>query len=201
MHRRRGLRRWVSWFPIAFLAFLSDRAALRAHCDALDGPVVTEARRALRAADVTPVLKWVRPADEPAVRAQFIRAEAVRKLGPEAQALADESFFETVVRLHRAGEGAPYAGLKPPGSIDPGIAMADAALEKASVEDLARSLTREIENGLRERFARVLQARSRSGDSVSAGRTYVEAYVAFVHYVERLAAAPAGSEDHAGRHP
>ena len=32
----------------------------RAHCDTLDGPVVTTAKAALEKGDVTPLLKWVR---------------------------------------------------------------------------------------------------------------------------------------------
>lgn len=200
MQRRRTFRGFIGWCLLTLLTCLVDRAVSWAHCDSLEGPVVTEARRALLEGDVTPVLKWVQPADEPAIRAQFTRVTAVRKLGPEARALADESFFETVVRLHRAGEGAPYTGLKPPGSVEPGIAMADAALKQGSVEGLAQSLTREVDGGLRERFARVLEARHHSGESVSAGRTYVEAYVAFIHYVEGLAGALAGPAPHADRH-
>ncbi len=40
-----------------------------AHCDTLDDPVVNDARKAIKAKDVTPVLKWVKQNDEKAVRA------------------------------------------------------------------------------------------------------------------------------------
>ena len=49
---------------------------------------------------------------------------------------------------------------------------------------------------LRERFADAARGRGRADDSVEAGRAYVAAYAAFMHYVEELetlAAAPAHS--------
>ncbi|MGH8640573.1 MAG: DUF6448 family protein, partial [Burkholderiales bacterium] len=85
------------------------------HCDTLDGPVVTLARKALETGNVNHVLPWVRPEDEPEIRRAFDHALAVRKLGCEARDLADRHFFETLVRVHRAAEGAPYTGLKPAG--------------------------------------------------------------------------------------
>ena len=132
---------------------LVPRAA-RAHCDTLDGPVVKDARAALESKDVTPVLKWVRPDAEGEIREAFQHALGVRALGAEARALADRFFFETLVRVHREGEGAPYTGLKPAGTaVDPGIAASDRALETGSVEPLAKLLTAEVEKGLRHRFA------------------------------------------------
>jgi hypothetical protein len=165
------------------------------HCDTLDGPVVKDAQRALAARDPRVVFKWIGPEKEDEVRRVFQHALTVRALGAEAGALADRFFFETVVRLHRAGEGAPYSGLKPAGSVDPAITTADAALETGRVEALARMLTASVERGLRERFARVLEVRGRREESVAGGREYVAAYVELMHYIERL------HEDarHAGR--
>jgi hypothetical protein len=110
------------------LILIAPQAA-RAHCDTLDGPVVADARLALAKADVTPVLKWLQADDEQEVRESFARALAVRKLGPEAQSLADTHFFETLVRIHRASEGAPYTGLKAAGTVEPVVAKADQALQ------------------------------------------------------------------------
>ena len=58
---------------VVVLAMLLQPATALAHCDALDGPVVRAARSALAARDVTPVLRWVRPADEAEVKAAFDR--------------------------------------------------------------------------------------------------------------------------------
>jgi hypothetical protein len=170
----------------------------RAHCDTLDGPVVKDARAAFEARDVTPVLKWVRADKEPEIRAAFGQALAVRALGPEARALADQYFFETLVRVHREGEGAAYTGLKPSGTaVEPGIAAADAALESGSIDALVRQLGGEVERGLRQRHARAVEARRHGAESVERGREFVEAYVDLMHYAERLLAAAAGPAPHA----
>jgi hypothetical protein len=171
--------------------FARPRAAL-GHCDTMDGPVVMEARAALEAGDVTPVLKWVAKQHEGEIRALFDKAVAVRAEGAQAKELADTYFFETLVRLHRASEGAPYTGLKPTGQLEPPVAAADSAIAKGSVDELARKIGRAAEQGVRERFERVIETQKHKDESVEAGREYVEAYVAFVHYVEGLHAFMAG---------
>jgi hypothetical protein len=157
-----------------------------AHCDTLDGPVVATARAALENGDVTPLLKWVRPEDEKEIRAAFQKTLAVRTKGTEARELADMYFFETLVRIHRAGEGAPYTGLKPGEAVDPAVALADKALESGSVDKLVKVLTDAMANGIRERFAKAYENQKHADDSVAAGREFVESYVIFTHYVEGL---------------
>lgn len=168
-------------------AWLIFPRPVTAHCDTLDGPVVQAVRSALEKQDLTPVLKWIKPQYEPAVRAQFEKVLATRKLSPEARDLADMYLFETVVRLHRAGEGAPYTGLQPAGT-DPGAAVraADAALEKGTPDELIKLVTDAVAAGLRERFAHAAETRAKAEHSVAEGRQYVAAYVDFVHYAERL---------------
>ena len=84
--------------------------------DTLDGPVVATARIALEQGDATPVLKWVSSEYEEEVKTVFAHALAVRELSPQAREMADSYFFETLVRIHREGESAPYTGLKPAGA-------------------------------------------------------------------------------------
>ena len=191
-----GKATWLAGlFGLGILLLFPSGA--RAHCDSLDGPVVGVARVALQKGDVTPVLKWVRPQDEGMIKQAFARTLTVRGLGPDARSLADQAFFETLVRIHRQGEGAPYTGLKPAGSAEPGIVMADQALARGSADALIAAVARDIEHGLRERFARVMETREHTGDSVTAGREYVAAYVTFIHYVEGLhEAARATPSDH-----
>jgi hypothetical protein len=106
--------------------------------------------------------------------------------------MADRFFLETLVRLHRQGEGAPFTGLKPAGGIDPGISAADEALARGDVEPLLRRIAAEAERGVRERFARALAAQARSGETVALGREAVAAYVDYVHHVEGLLQAAGG---------
>lgn len=167
-----------------------------AHCDALDGPVVIEARAALEANDVKPLLKWVTAKEEAEIREAFAQAVAVRKLGPEAKKVADTYFLETLVRVHRAGEGAPYSGLKPAGMIDPAFVKADRVLEGGSIDELADAIADHAAEGLKERYGRVAEARKHMNDSVEAGRKYVEAYVTYIHYVEGISTLIHGGSHH-----
>lgn len=188
----RQMRTWALSLA-ALLAMIGIPGRAMAHCDALDGPVVTEARNALAGGDVTPVLKWIARDDEPQVRAAFTKTLAVRDKGPEARELADLWFFETIVRLHRANEGAPYTGLKPAGTNPgPAVRAADAALASGSVDQLARAISAKVEQGIQTRFAQARQAKMHAEHNVEAGRRYVHAYVEFVHYVERLHTQAAG---------
>src|SRR5688572_7912286 len=109
------VRTFLAWsIGIFSIAFLAPDSAF-AHCDSLDGPVVKAAQKALDTQNVDLVLVWGRPEDESEIRIAFNKTLAVRTLGQMAKELADRYFYETVVRLHRAGEGAPYTGLKPAG--------------------------------------------------------------------------------------
>jgi hypothetical protein len=185
------------------LALLLAPSSVLAHCDTIDGPVVKDARAALEARDATIALKWVEPGKEPEVREAFRSALAVRGLGREAQGLADRYFFETVVRLHRESEGAPYSGLKPAGSpVSPAVAGVDAALEAGDVDAVARSITGAADHGLRARFARAGAAKRHAAEGVEQGRRYVAAYVELTHYAERLLQSATSTAPHAGMaHP
>jgi hypothetical protein len=180
------------------LSILGAPAAALAHCDALDGPVVTSARMALETGKLNPVLAWVRAGDEAEIKAVFARALAVRKLGPEARDLADRFFFETLVRVHRAGEGAPYTGLKPAGQdLGPAIPAADRSIDRRSAEEVEKVLVETVRKGLGQRFSR-LAARPQPGEDVAAGREWVEAYVPYVHWVDGVyQAANSGAATHA----
>jgi hypothetical protein len=167
-----------------------------AHCDTLDGPVVQTARIALEKGDVTPLLKWVRADDEKEIRVAFQKTLAVRAKGAEAKELADMYFFETLVRIHRAGEGAPYTGLKPGEAVDPAVVLADKALETGSVNKLLDVLTKAMANGIRKRFQHTKETQKHADDSVAAGREFVEAYVIFTHYAEGLHAIIKANADH-----
>jgi hypothetical protein len=181
---------------IIFEILLMYSINANAHCDTLDGPVVESARHALTTGDVTPLLKWISIDDEQLIRTTFQNTMEVRKLGGPAQKLADMYFFETLVRIHRAGEGASYTGLKPGTEVDPAIALADKALESGSVDKLVGVLTDATAKGIRERFDRALEKRKHIDESVNAGREFVEAYVIFTHYVEELHTSVKGGTEH-----
>jgi hypothetical protein len=164
--------------------FLSGLAY--SHCDTLDGPVVITAKKALETGDVTPVLKWVNKENENDIREMFKKTIAVRSLSPEAKEMADMYFLETLVRIHRAGEGQPYTGLKSAGELDPVIAKADKSLETGSVDELAKDISNEVAGGIRKKFEHAMEKKKDADKNIDAGREFVEAYVVFLHYVEGI---------------
>ena len=167
-----------------------------AHCDTLDGPVVKTAETALQTGDITPVLKWVKEEDEAEIKDLFKKTLVVRSKGKEARELADRYFLETLVRLHRAGEGMPYTGLKPAGAVEPAVVEADKALESGSAENLIKLITETASQGIQERFDQAKEAKKHADLDVKDGRVFVEAYVQFTHYVEKLHLDAAGSPEH-----
>lgn len=191
---------WVltAAFAVALAMMLPLSSVVYAHCDQMDGPVVVEAQAALEEEDVTRVLKWVTAEDEPEIREAFDRTLVVRKQSPEAKALADQFFFETLVRVHRASEGVAFTGINPAGTpVAPGVARADHALEQGSVDELAAELGKAVEQSIRGQFKKTMAAREKMDDSVEAGREYVHEYVPFVHYVKAIhETVTAGPEAH-----
>jgi Family of unknown function (DUF6448) len=180
------LRTQTFFVTTLFAWAISFSSLSQAHCDGVDGPVVTLAAKALDAGNVNLVLPWVRAADEAAIRSAFQHTLAVRKLNPEAKRLADTYFFETLVRVHRQAEGAPYTGLKPAGrDLGPAVPAADKALAAGSPAQVEKLLIDAVRKGMHEHFQAASTRAKFDANNVAAGRRYVEAYVPYVHYVER----------------
>jgi hypothetical protein len=158
-----------------------------AHCDTLDGPVVSLAKQALEKGDVKIILPWVAAEKEKEIREAFDLATAVRGKGAKEKELADRYFFETLVRVHREGEGAPYTGLKPAGlDLGPAIPAADKALESGNPGPLLKLINEKIHEGIHKYYMEAKEKKAHAGESVEAGRAYVNAYVPYLHFVERL---------------
>lgn len=146
------------------------------HCDSLDGPVVKAALRAIEARDVGLVLPFVPEDGEAEVADAFEQVLRIEPLGPDAKELADEWFFENVVRIHRAGEGAPYTGLKPAGlGHGPVVPVAEHAIETGSPEELVGLLTGMVEEEIRQRFDHVMQLKADANGDIESNREYVTA--------------------------
>ncbi len=185
---------------VAALCSLIAVPAAFAHCDTMDGPVIEAARAAIETGNLNHALIWVPAEDEAEIRAAFENTLIVRKLTPQAQELADKYFFETLVRLHRAGEGEPYTGLKPaPEHPDPAIAAADSAIRSGEPELVAKLIDEVVHHSIQEAYERVRSERYLDENDVKSGRAYVSAYVAFIHLVERIhSAATASGNEHSG---
>ena len=176
-------------------------------CDSMDGPVVKAAIRALDSGDVTAILPFVPEEGEAEVTDAFDKVTKLRAQGPEAREVADRHFFETVVRIHRAGEGAPFTGLKPAGlGHGPVVPVAEKAIEEGSAEDLVKLLTDTVAEQLRERFERVMRHKREAaeGGGVKQMREYVETMLGLEVYSHKLFecahAEPHGKGAHAHGH-
>lgn len=207
------MRRWTGVGGAAALVMILavvTAGDVLAHCDTLDGPVVLKAREALEKGDAKIVLPWVAAEKEKEIREAFDLASAVRGKGPKEKELADRFFFETLVRVHREGEGAPYTGLKAAGlDLGPAIPAADKALESGDPRPLLQLIDEKVHAGIHKYYTEAKGRKEHAGHNVEAGRAYVQAYVPYLHFVERLyngATTPivhgAGEGGHAGEgHP
>ncbi len=184
----------------AGLLFGSQSA--QAHCDSIDGPVAKAALTALDTGNVNLALPYAPAKAESEIKAAFAQSLKVRALGPEAKTLADRSFIETTVRLHRAGEGAAYTGLKPAGiDYGPAIPAADRAVVTGNLSQVNALFAEEVEHGLHARLAHVLEKQKgvnepKTTKDVPAARERVSAELGFVTYVEGLYQAVKGAPGH-----
>jgi hypothetical protein len=179
---------------IAIVLTLGLYSFAAAHCDTLDGPVIQDARKALEAKDVTPVLKWVKQKDEKIIRAAYDKALSAK--GKKNADAAENQFFLTLVKIHRAGEGASFTGLKPAGEVEPAITEADKALANGSSDALVKLVTDDIAAGIRKRYEHAAVTYKHKDENVEQGREFVEAYIEYTHYVERIHLDEMGKASH-----
>ncbi|MCC6497087.1 MAG: hypothetical protein IT193_12620 [Propionibacteriaceae bacterium] len=166
---------------------------VQAHCDTAEGPAVKDGRKALETGNINYALKWIPAEGEAELRDVFERAMRVRTLGAEAAELADRLFLETMVRIHRMGEGVGFTGIQPVGTeIDPVVKAADEAIAVGSDSNLLPMVPQERRAELDKRFQAALAIRDFDVDDVAAARRYIAAYVSFFKYAE--------GEDHAHEH-
>ncbi len=172
-------------------AFLTASPA-EAHCDSEKGPVATAAHEALEKNNVNLVLPYVQPESEAELTAAFKETMAVRKMGKSAQTLADRYFVETAVRLHRAGEGAPYTGVTDEETPE-SILAADKAMNSGSTTELYALLDATMKKSIETRLHEVEVARDNAAtlNTVEAHRERVEAELMFEKYIYELYTAAA----------
>jgi hypothetical protein len=171
-------------FFLVLIVLLASPCRLAfAHCDTMDGPVIADAKKAIEQNNVNYVLKWVKPENEKELADSYSLVMKVRGLGPEARELADKYFFETLIRLHRSGEGVPFTGVKPSGTpIDEKILAADQAIASGDLSLLEKMVAKEALPELKKRFAKALSLKNFAVNDVKVGREYVESYVQFFHF-------------------
>ena len=183
----------------SLVLLLGFSTSVFAHCDAVDGPVAKAASKALETGNVLPVLAYAPASAEAEIKQSFELARQVRTLNSDAQKLADQSFMETVIRLHRAGEGAPYTGLKAAGQdYGPVIPAADETVESGKLDKVLVALQKEIEHTLQQRLAHVQELQKKtpaepaSEEEVKHVRERISAELGFVTLAESIRQAASG---------
>lgn len=157
-----------------------------AHCDSYDGPVVVDAYKALETNNVNLILKWISQEQEQEIIALFHKTHKLRSGDKEIYQIVEKHFLETLVRLHRETEGAPFTGLKPAGTTKRIVVLSDKAIETNNVDDLLGRLNGHIEQVVREKYNEVAALRKVKNESPEKGRAYVKAYVDYTHVLEAL---------------
>lgn len=158
----------------------------QAHCDRVNGPVAVAAKQALETGDVSKALIWVGEEQSEELKSKFKQSLKVYNSGEESRKLAERYFMETTVRLHREAEGMPYTGLKPAQSSSEDIQTAEQALESGNLSPVNDLLAKEIRQKTNELYQHAMEAKDKRGQSVEAGRQWVNAYVRYIVYVHSL---------------
>jgi hypothetical protein len=170
---------------VLIIGLMSGGSAL-AHCDSYDGPVIKDARKAFARNNVDLVLKWVSQDQEEEIISLFRKTYDLKDGDSTVFNIVEKHFLETLVRLHRETEGAPYTGLKPAGTTRPIIQLSDTAISAGSIDDLAEKLTSHIRNIVYDKYRTVVLLDEVKDDSVEKGREFVEAYVDYTHTLEAI---------------
>ncbi|MEA4979682.1 MAG: DUF6448 family protein [Petrimonas sp.] len=179
------LKGMLSMIFVSLLLFLASTPAF-AHCDSYDGPVIKDAIKALETNDVKLVFKWITPDQEAEITGLFNKVYGLKNGDREIYSIVEKHFFETLVRLHRETEGAPYTGLKPAGTTKQIIVMSDKAIENDDIDKLLAQLNNHIGSVIREKYHKVAMLNKVKDNSAEEGRAYVKAYVDYTHSLEAL---------------
>jgi hypothetical protein len=189
----------ISLFIFSMLIF-STKITF-AHCDTMDGPLIADAKKAIGQNNVNFALKWVPAANEKEIKDAFDLMMKVRGFSPEAKELSEKYFFETLVRMHRAGEGVPFTGVKPSGTpIDDKVLAADKSIEAGSLSPLEGMVAKDEMPELTKRFEKAMSLKNFDVDNVEAGREYIEAYVQFFKFAEGEVEGHGAESQECGRH-
>ncbi len=157
-----------------------------AHCDSYDGPVIKDALKSLENNNPDLVMKWVDAKHEKEIKELFYKTMKYKSGDQEVYDLLEKYFLETLVRVHREGEGEPYTGLKPAGSTKQIIKLTDIALAEEDFEGFFLKFNEHVEAILKEKYEKVAQLKKVKNQSVQKGREYVAAYVDYTHTIVKM---------------
>jgi hypothetical protein len=157
--------------------------------------------KALETGNLNFVMIWIPKESETELKSIFEKTLRTRKTGKEMQEVAEDWFFENAIRLHRAGEGAAYTGMKPAGlSEGPVVPRAEKAIETGDPKESIGFILKTVEDDLTHRFHHVMEKKKYDVNDVAAGREYVEAFIGWVVYSHHLYVSVTSTAGHGEKH-
>ena len=182
--KKYGVRGLILGFVAAGMFLLAPVTA-DAHCDTMDGPAVKDAIKAMDSGNVNYALKWVQPKYEAEVSRAFRMSMKAKDINADTKNLAEQYFFEILLRDHRAGEGVAFDGVKPHGwPVDERVKAADQSIALGNLEPLKGLVEPDKWPELQRRFQKVMSLKDFDVNRVEEGREYIEAYVQFFKFAE-----------------
>jgi len=165
--------------------------------DITNRPVMNAAKMALDTGNINYILIWIPEESENKLKNLFEKTFCERKAGKDVQDIAVNWYFETVKRLHRAGERTLYACLKPAGLDEsPVIPNAERAIETGNSEELIGFIPKTQEHDFRHRFHSLIEKKNYDVNDVAAGREYVEEFIDFIIYLYYFGTSSSGESGH-----
>lgn len=174
---------------VVALMIVFGLAASRAwtHCDTMNGPVATAARKALETGKFETIAIFAGEKQEKELRDGFRQCLAVYKMGGHGKKLAERYFVETAVRLNRQALGIPFKGLKPAQPFSPDIAAAEKSLENGELKPVTDLLSAELQKEAEKWFQKAMEARRYKDESnLELARKWTDAYYKYIIYVRGL---------------
>lgn len=184
-NRKSSFRPILSMVIVSLFMIFSSLSA-SAHCDSYDGPTIKDAMKALETNNVNLVLKWINAEQEKEIIPLFNKTYALKSGDREVYAIVEKYFLETLVRLHRETEGAPFTGLKAAGTTEKIVQLSDQAIADKDIDSLLGRLNNHIGNAIRTKYDKVAALDKVKNDSPAKGREFVEAYVDYTHTLEAI---------------
>lgn len=166
---------FLSAFVLFTLLVLMSRRA-SAHCDTEDRPAVNDGRKALQTGVANDALKWILHEADAELRPIFDEAMKVGALGPDAADLANRHSLENLARIHRAGEGLSYDGIKATGTaMAPEVVTADEAMQTANLKPVMDLVPGDKHTELLRRFDTAWFLTQFAVNDLASGCAYVAA--------------------------
>jgi hypothetical protein len=161
-----------------------------------EGPVIKAARRALKTGNMNYVLVWVPEESEKKLKNLFEKTFCEQRAGKDGQNIAIGWYFETVSRLHCAGERALFTCMKNAGPDESTVILkAERAIETGDEKEIAEFVPKNYEDDFRHRFRDVMEKKNYAMNNVTAGRVYVAAFIDFIRYLHHTSASIPGKTD------